>query len=191
MDFSWIEWAFSGIGIAIVPFIYKYFKSKESTQNTVTTVSTIGINEKYIAKPALPELSREEKLEVAKAKTKILFIDDETSFKVANILIDAGWINTRLIKDCTNLDSPEISQTDIFFIDIQGVGIALGFKEQGLGLAIALKNKYKDKKLVIYSAENKGERFHEALKKADDSIDKNADPYEFQSIVEKLVLGEE
>lgn len=79
-----------------------------------------------------------------------------------------------------------MADADIFFVDIQGVGLKLGFRDEGLGLALALKEKYPDKKLVIYSAEPRGERFHKALKKADETLEKNADPYQFQQLVENF-----
>lgn len=81
-------------------------------------------------------------------------------------------------------------KSDIFFVDIQGVGKKLDFQDEGLGLANALKNKYPNKKVVIYSAENRGDRFHEALKKADDSLPKNAEPFQFQQTIENLLHGQ-
>jgi len=75
-------------------------------------------------------------------------------------------------------------EADILFIDIQGVGKAMKFADEGLGLASAIKNKFPKKKLIIYSAQTTGERFHEALKKADYSLPKNAEPYEFIRLVD-------
>lgn len=49
-----------------------------------------------------------------------------------------------------------------------------------------LKNKYPQKKVVIYSAETKGERFHDALRVADSFLAKDAEPYQFQQLVEEL-----
>ena len=120
-----------------------------------------------------------------KKRISILFIDDDTKFKVVKILKNAGWINTSSVKDVKSLDDPIVKDTDIFFVDIQGVGIELQFNDEGLGLALALKNKYPNKKVVIYSAETKGDRFHAALRKADSFLPKNAEPYEFQQIVEQ------
>lgn len=126
----------------------------------------------------------------AQNNLKILFIDDDTNFKVVNLLKTAGYKNTKILKDVKSLDSSEIINTDIFFIDIQGVGKKLAFKDEGLGLANALKEKYKDKIIVIYSAENRGDRFHNGLRKADDFLPKNADPYEFQQIIETFFVEE-
>jgi len=120
-----------------------------------------------------------------KKRVSILFIDDDTKFKVVKILKTAGWINTSSVRDIKSLDDQIVKNTDIFFVDVQGVGLALQFNEEGLGLALALKNKYPNKKVVIYSAETKGDRFHEALRKADSFLAKNAEPYEFQQLVEQ------
>jgi len=121
-----------------------------------------------------------------KSSIKIVFIDDDIKFKVVKILINTGWINTKIIKDAKTIDEPVIKDADILFVDVQGVGILMGFKDEGLGLALALKTNYPKKKIVIYSAEIHGDRFHEALRKADSFLPKNADPYEFQKLVEEL-----
>jgi hypothetical protein len=55
-----------------------------------------------------------------------------------------------------------------------------------LGLISALKDKYPNKKVVVYSSESAGDRFHIGLSKADARLSKNADPYEFQTLVEKF-----
>ncbi len=120
-----------------------------------------------------------------KEQFKILFIDDQ-SFKVVDILKKQGWINTKRIKDVRSFEDPDVVEADVYFVDIQGVGKIMEFKDEGLGLAIALKEKFPNKKLVIYSSENKGDRFHKALKKADEQLPKNADPYELQQIIENF-----
>lgn len=125
-------------------------------------------------------------LERRKALTKIVFIDDDTKFRVVQILKNSGWVNIKAIKDIKNIDDNLVRDADILFVDIQGVGRALNCKEEGLGLALNLKQKYPQKKLVIYSAENTGDRFHEALRKADSFLAKNAEPLEFQSLVERF-----
>ncbi|WP_339841810.1 hypothetical protein, partial [uncultured Alcanivorax sp.] len=63
------------------------------------------------------------------------------------------------------------------------------FFRGSLGLALAIKEKYKEKKVIIYSAETEGDRFHEALRKADSFLAKNADPYQFQRLVEEFTIG--
>ncbi|HMO41472.1 MAG TPA: hypothetical protein PKC76_19065 [Saprospiraceae bacterium] len=74
---------------------------------------------------------------------------------------------------------------DIYFVDINGVGKLLNCKNEGLDLALMLKQRYPDKKVVIYSANSKNNVFHEAWDKCDSKIEKNALPYQFQSLVEQ------
>lgn len=130
-------------------------------------------------------------LEYYKNHTKILFIDDDTKFKVVQILKTSGWVHTNTIKDLKTIDCPEVADADIIFVDIQGVGKILSFTEEGLGLASAIKDKYPQKWIVIYSSETQGDRFHKTLKKVDDFLPKNADPYQFQQIVEEWALKNE
>lgn len=124
-----------------------------------------------------------------KATTKILFIDDNhKEYKIVSILIKAGWTKTKSVKDITDLDSLSVTEADIIFVDINGVGLTL-FEDQGLGLASALKKKYPKKKIVIYSAETTGNRFHQALREVDHCLPKNADAYQFINLIENLIKG--
>lgn len=112
----------------------------------------------------------------------ILFIDDER-FNMVNILKDAGWRNVLYKKDVVNLQDKDILQSHIIFVDIYGVGTKL-FKDQGKGLAGALKDAYPNKKVILYSSENQGNMFDPTLRKVDECLPKNAEPYEFISLVE-------
>lgn len=124
-------------------------------------------------------------LEKRKDLAKILFVDDDTKFKIIKILNKIGW-KTRIIKDVENMDADPVLSSHILFVDIHGVGIKLGFKDEGLGLAHSLKKKYPEKKVVIYSTESTGDRFHEALRSVDSFLSKNAEPFEFQELIEQL-----
>lgn len=117
-------------------------------------------------------------------KMGILFIDDDTNFKIVHIIKNYGYINTNIIDDVSSLNDQFIINSHFIFVDVQGVGIKLGFKDEGLGLAEAIKDKYPDKIIVIYSAQTEGERFHKSLRKVDDFLPKNAEPYEFIQILE-------
>lgn len=124
-----------------------------------------------------------------KARVRILFIDDNIlDFKMVSILKKSGWINTKSVRDITYLDDPKIIEADIIFVDINGVGTSL-FQDQGLGLANALKSKFKTKKIIIYSAETTGDRFHSALRAVDGCLSKNAEPYQFINLIESLIFG--
>lgn len=207
-EYPLLTWAFGGIGITVTGLIIKglisiYFpKNIEErplqTTNTATAngnnVSVnvynsredLGKNPKPLSVESEDSMGTQDTYEIKKHTTKILFIDDEVKFKVVKILQNAGWMHTKLIKDAKSLDQTEIYEAHIIFVDVQGVGVELNFKEEGLGLASALKKKYPLKKIIIYSAEQTGDRFHQALREADDFLPKDADPYQFQSVVESF-----
>lgn len=125
-------------------------------------------------------------LDEIKSVCNILFIDDR-KFPVVEILNNAGWVNTRAIKDVDSLDQKELKEAHIIFSDIQGVGKKLKFSEEGLGLVEAIRNKYPTKKIIVYSAEENGkiEAFHPSINIVDNRLSKNSDPYQFQVLVEK------
>ena len=129
----------------------------------------------------LPERSIEE----LKGHCRILFIDDQ-DFSVPEILVTSGWKRTKRITDVDSLACPDVEDSHIVFVDITGVGVKLGFSEQGLGLVSALKEKYPQKRVVVYSAQSVGDRFHRGLSEADERLAKNADPFEFETLVERF-----
>ena len=168
--------------------LYKGVWSKSisvSTQNhiPVNVVTNINTNENIKTLSALSTSTADDK---AKNGIRILFIDDNhTDYKMVSILKKAGWTNTKAVKDILDLDNHNILEADIIFVDINGVGTTM-FEDQGLGLASALKTKHPQKKVVIYSAETSGDRFHKALRQVDDCLAKNAEPYQFIDLVESL-----
>lgn len=183
------EWVFSGIGVMVLGWIGKLMMGNREEKSSTQTTQSVVINNQVGQGTTLPtETKPEVKMSLAelKQKTRIVFIDDDIKFKVVKILTTSGWVNTSIIKDANTLDEPVIFDSHILFVDVQGVGIKMGFDSEGLGLAQALKEKYPKKKIVIYSAESQGDRFHAALRKADSFLPKNADPYEFQKLVEEL-----
>ena len=154
--------------------------TNNSPINIVNNVNSAEI------KPIIFESSVASTEEKSKTLVKILFIDDNhTDYKMVSILKKAGWVNTRAVKDITDLDNFQLLESDIIFVDINGVGTTM-FEDQGLGLASAIKTKYPLKKVVIYSAETAGDRFHKALRQVDDCLAKNAEPYQFINLVESL-----
>jgi hypothetical protein len=185
------EWVFSGIGVLVITVIIGVVRSRKSERpltnrqsnannNTISITNSIMTNEK--AAKSQSELSDER----LKDKTRILFIDDmHTDYKMVSILKKAGWSNTKSVKDILDLDDQRVLESDIIFVDINGVGVTM-FEDQGLGLASALKSKYSKKKIILYSAETAGDRFHKALREVDDCLAKNAEPYQFINLVESL-----
>ena len=107
---------------------------------------------------------------------------------MVNILKQSGWLNTSSRKDIEDLDAQIVKQANIIFVDINGVGTKLQFRNQGLGLAGALKDKYPNKKIIIYSAETTGNRFDKVLQKVDYCLPKNAEPYEFIQLVDQFAM---
>lgn len=180
-----LEWVFSGIGVfvltGVIGWIKGWFKQKEK----VVVNTTINNNPPVEAKISQPRALTEERLSFLKRKTVILFIDDDTKYKVVKILKDSGWSLTKVVKDVKFIDEEAVRNAHIFFVDIQGVGVAMDCKDEGLGLAKILKKRYPDKKVIIYSAEEEGNRFHPGLRAADYFLPKNAEPYEFLELIEQ------
>lgn len=175
------QWLFSGAGLSILTIIGIVVNNRNKKKISISINKfqpTDSLSKKGIAPTPIKRSDTE-----VMALTKILFIDDDTSFKVVKILKNTGWINTKITKDIMNLNDRQVLETDIFFVDINGVGIKLKFKDEGLGLALALKKTFPEKIVVIYSTVDSGDRFHEALRIADDTLSKQADPYEFITIV--------
>ena len=134
-----------------------------------------------------PTGSEEPNIDIVDLKEicRILFIDDDKKPTVIKTLTKSGWKNINRIGDTANLDLPEIRAANIIFVDIKGVGLLLQFKNEGIGLAAALKDKYKDKGVVIYSATEEHKLFDPDLKKVDDWLYKNAEPIQFSNMIEQ------
>ena len=119
-----------------------------------------------------------------KGSVHVLFIDDQR-FDNVDVLKNAGWKNTKSIKDIKAIDCPEILAADVIFVDINGVGTSLFPKEQGLGVAVQIKTRYSEKCVVVYSAQP--QELHKALSQVDAVLPKNAEPYEYISILENYI----
>lgn len=188
-----VEWVFSGIGLFVVGGLINYLRGKggppAGNPNQSVVINNQVSNQAPINTTSLQppsRLGKDMSLAERKLHTHVLFIDDDAKFHVVKILSNSGWKNTSLVKDAITLDDGIIFNAHILFVDVQGVGKKMGFESEGLGLAQALIEKYPSKKIVIYSIETQGNRFHEALRKAASFLPKNADPYEFQKLVEEL-----
>ena len=121
--------------------------------------------------------------------TSILFIDDDKQFRdIVQLIKSAGWRNTSFISnaDIKDLYLDKIIKAHIIFVDIKGVAKTLFNEEEGLGLADALKDKYPEKKIVLYSAYPEHKLTHPAVRKVDAIIDKNAQPIEFIALIDDL-----
>lgn len=129
----------------------------------------------------------ERSLDEIKNICKILFIDDK-SFPIIDMLKENGWRNIQKLNDISGTDQQEVREAHILFIDIQGVGKKMKLPDEGLGLTVAIKKKYPNKKVIVYSAEDQGhvQAFHEGFELADSQLSKNAKSYEFQFRLEKF-----
>ena len=146
IDWIWTnkEWLFSGAGVSLLGLLLyglRHFRAKRTVP-----IADRAMNSETV--PVAPPSSAAARvsLDALKSSTNILFIDDDVKFKVVKILENSGWKNTRIIKDVKTLDDSIVVEADILFVDVQGVGLLLGFEGQGLGLALALKEKYPRKK---------------------------------------------
>ncbi|MFS2519760.1 response regulator [Bacteroides xylanisolvens] len=184
------QWIFSGIGVALAVGIYNHFFNKgKSLESSIIQEGDNVNNINIEINSSESKISKDHALINSSSKDPkdiiyILFIDDE-KFNMVSILKKAGWKNTNSVKDVCNLGDENVKRSDIIFVDINGVGKNL-FENQGIGLASALKDKYPNKKIVIYSAETTGDRFDKSLRKVDECLAKNAEPYEFLSLVENF-----
>ena len=191
---QYINWAFSGVGVALISIGFYAIKrlfnieDKQDKTNMNTSNNSNIYNIISSGGDSSHQITKGEKdLELTDLmqRINILFIDDK-KFDVVDILKSYGWLNTIWIKDVNNINEPQVKNANIIFVDIQGVGVKLRFSEEGLGLARVLKEKHPDKKIVIYSAEQSGDRFHETLKIVDDFLSKDSDPYQFEEVVSRL-----
>ncbi len=122
-----------------------------------------------------------------KRTTSILFVDDDRGFKIVSVLRKMGWDHTKLVTDITSLEQAALLEAHVIFVDIQGVGKTMQYADEGLGLALAIKRRHPRKKVVIYSAEETGARFHEALQEADYSLPKTAEPIRFEDTIVRVI----
>ncbi|WP_374663883.1 hypothetical protein [Ramlibacter sp.] len=122
-----------------------------------------------------------------KRTINLLFIDDDRAFKIVSVLRKMGWEHTKLVTDVNSLEQPALLEAHVVFVDIQGVGKAMQYADEGLGLAQAIKRRHPTKRVVIYSAEENGARFHEALREADYCLPKTAEPIRFEDTIVKVL----
>ncbi|WFC63662.1 response regulator transcription factor [Pseudomonas sp. REST10] len=122
-----------------------------------------------------------------KKNVRILFIDDDRGFKIVGILKKMGWEHTKIVVDASSLEQSQLVDANVVFVDIQGVGKMMHYGDEGLGLALAIKRRYPEKKVIIYSAQEEGERFHEALQEADYNLPKTAEPIRFEDTIVRVM----
>jgi len=157
----WIVTIGSGIVIGVLawfgrklfsnrdPAVSTTARSGNQNQNTTVTTNFFNSPAPHIIEKAAASGSDEDILTL-KSKVRILFIENG-SFKQITNLQNSGW-NVQQIKDVTDLDSSEIRNSQIIFVDFKDVGRQLS-EDEGLGIVKALKRRYgKSKWVILYSA---------------------------------------
>ncbi|RKE90300.1 response regulator [Ichthyenterobacterium magnum] len=197
------KWEFEPVILSIISFleIIAYFtvpkdkknnkeltqKSKnKNSQKVEVTVNNFSEPTQSEKKPSIKD--KNALIETKKDKIGILFIDDDKNFNIVKILKDSDWKKTKTITDIKSLDINQVKNSEIIFVDINGVGKILNLEYEGLDLALMLKQKYPEKKIIIYSANKNSYSFHEAWDVVDSRLEKNALPYQFQNLVENYSL---
>ncbi|HEL2965648.1 TPA: hypothetical protein UL939_000487 [Stenotrophomonas maltophilia] len=189
--------------ITLVSFAF-FRKKRRSDSETVPTASSntatvtggsqiVNVNVGELTALAAPDSAEPtvaSEIDMVKLKnsTRILFIDDDRGIRIPGVLTKMGWVHMKTIKDLSSLEDPSLIEADVVFVDINGVGRKMQYVDQGLGLALDIKRRHAAKKVVIYSSEEKGKMFHEALKQADYSLPKTAEPIRFEDAILR-VLG--
>lgn len=154
-------------------------------ENNTTTVNHIGTLNNYPNAAIIEPLAGKTELttDEIKARIKILFVDDKDDFPIITMLRSIGY-QVEYLDDIVDFDARPIKYADIVFLDINGVGVAMKFKNQGMGLCGALRDYYGDtKRLILYSGETEGSIFDKDAKKADATLPKDSDLYQFISYI--------
>lgn len=127
-------------------------------------------------------------IEQLKNSVNILFVDNEVFNLTAELKDKEGWRRLSVVPDISSLSQKELIDAHILCIDIQGVGKELGFNDEGLGLIVAIHEKYPEKKIIMYSAEAQGQidAFHPAEGIVDERLRKSANRYQFETTIERL-----
>lgn len=161
---TWTITFFGGVGVALACYLAKIlFNKYNNLSETVPNFSNSN-QQTVINNIFAPDISQNEagtssvenrsstlssSLKL-KESIRILFIEDG-KFKQINNLKSVGW-SVSQIKDIKNLDSVEVRDANIIFVDYKGVGGKLS-DEEGVGIVRALKDRYgKQKWVIFYSA---------------------------------------
>lgn len=149
-------------------------------------ISVGTISNTYMTSPVTDNnKDREVSIDQIKSELKVIFVDDKR-FNVVDLLKKNGWKQVGYKRDITDIDSIDVREAHVFFLDINGVGLAMGFHNQGMGLCGALKRRYgANKRVVLYSGETTGDIFDADARMADDTLKKDSDLYQFTTLMEQ------
>lgn len=181
------KWFISAIVIPVIGFIIKKTNKDKYNKTTQNQSITNNINISNKVEDSQKSLQNSVDILSLKAKTHIVFIDD-MKFEMIQNLKNAGWTHTKRLSDLKDYQHPDIIAADIIFVDINNVGKTLSTKE-GKGVAVELKRRYQEKKVIIYSAVTEGNRFDEDLRAVDYSMDKNSSTSTFLRLIEDFLTN--
>lgn len=182
--------------VIVVPVFFNVNKKKQgnnkvdgvdntqvSGDGNSTNVTHIGIQNNYSGRKGHPSETDFLSPEDVKARIRILFVDDKDDFPIISMLRNNGY-EVEYLDDIVDFDAKPVKYADIIFLDINGVGVAMKFKNQGMGLCGALRDYFGEtKKLILYSGETEGSIFDKDAKKADATLPKDSDLYQFTSYI--------
>lgn len=182
-----LEWIFIGVGATVVSGVVAFLVNrsrKDAHENQSTQTQQQIVNVYTASNDAHKNVCTIKNQADLKKMVHILFIDDER-FKMVQILRTMGWSNIEYKKNVVNPDDDVVLRSHVIFVDINGVG-GNAYRNQGLGLAAAIKDKHPEKKVIIYSVEPTGDRFDDDLRKIDKCLPKNAEPIQFSNLIEEM-----
>lgn len=131
-------------------------------------------------------LPRDLSLEALQDQTRVLFVDDEDRTDVIDYLHGERW-HCRQLRDIDSMENTELKDSHIVCIDIRGVGRKLYKENEGLDLVVSVRNRYPEKKIILYSSQPMHNIFHKANEMLDKRIYKRSGDLEvFRSAIEEL-----
>jgi len=116
--------------------------------------------------------------------TKVLIIDDEEPKELRELLRKEGWKNYYL-NDLDSLSNKRLEDSHVICIDIMGVGKKLQV-EDGMGLVKYIKERYPEKKIILYSSVSKQDIFSDALDYVDKRLRKESSLVPFSTAIEEM-----
>lgn len=132
----------------------------------------------------VPEPVSVEKL---KKITRVLIIDDEEPKELRELIRKEGWKNYYL-NDLDSLSNKKLEESHVICIDIMGVGKKLQV-EDGMGLVKHIKERYPEKKIILYSSVSKQDIFSDALDYVDKRLRKESSLVPFSTAIEEMAAN--
>lgn len=125
--------------------------------------------------------------EQIKELTRVLIIDDEEPRELRALLRKEGWKTTHLT-DLDSLANKSLNEAHIVCIDIMGVGKILQVSD-GLELVGHIKERYPNKKVILYSSVSRQDIFSDSLDYVDKRLRKEASLVPFVTAIEEMAAN--